>query len=224
MYIVQLDENNFFTGTYAKVGAVPGGITVESLPPSENYLCYKLVDKEVTEEVREPVTVYERAVVDENNVVTTYISQAYDENGELMNSTSITEDEYNNLSDEEKENVIISSYPTIETIELSKEEYDALSDDEKGEVTISYKTDDNGNLVYETREIKKTIKVWEFSQVRYDELEESKNNQDSSSTELSMMEEINTLKEDNENLKEQVSTLDSTLTALIEDILPSITE
>ena len=39
MFNVQLDENNFFTGSYATIGVVPNGVNVETLPPTENQLC-----------------------------------------------------------------------------------------------------------------------------------------------------------------------------------------
>ena len=50
MINVLLDENNYFTGNYATVGKIEGGIDVESLPPSENQTCYFLT---TVEEIRQ---------------------------------------------------------------------------------------------------------------------------------------------------------------------------
>lgn len=43
MYSVQLDENGYFTGSYAEVGSVEDGVSVPSLPPDmSKATCYKL--------------------------------------------------------------------------------------------------------------------------------------------------------------------------------------
>lgn len=36
MYSIKLDVNKFFTGTYAKVGKVDGGVDIPTLPPTED--------------------------------------------------------------------------------------------------------------------------------------------------------------------------------------------
>ena len=38
MFNVLLDEDNYYTGVYAKVGKIEGGVDVDVLPPSENSL------------------------------------------------------------------------------------------------------------------------------------------------------------------------------------------
>lgn len=168
MYVVQLDENMFFTGTYAKIGSILNGVQVEELPPSENSLCYKLVDKEVTETKEIPVLQYIMYTTSETETVTTYTIPSVDELG-LETRITITEEEYNALSEEEKADVEIIEVPLTITTELTKEEYDALED--KSNTVVSYKTDEEGNIVYETIEVTNIVKVWEFSQERYDELE-----------------------------------------------------
>lgn len=52
MYIVSLDKDSYFTGSYAKIGSIPNGVSVESLPPDINgskAICWKLtlVEEEV---------------------------------------------------------------------------------------------------------------------------------------------------------------------------------
>lgn len=37
MYSVKLDENKYFTGSYASVGSIPGGVMVDSLPEHSDY-------------------------------------------------------------------------------------------------------------------------------------------------------------------------------------------
>ena len=69
MYNVQLDENLFFTGNYAKVGSVKNGVSVDKLPPSDNALCYKLVDVEVTTEHEEPVLQYMIDTINESGEI-----------------------------------------------------------------------------------------------------------------------------------------------------------
>ena len=144
MYNVQLDENMFFTGSYAKKGTLNNGFNVTSLPPTENSLCYKLVDVEVTKSYEEPVLQYITHTVSDTEFDTFYYTVSTDEeNNEFYNY-------------------------------LSEEEYNALSDEEKSNVMVSYKEDEEGNLVYETIEYIEIVKDWEFSQERYDELEAEK--------------------------------------------------
>ena len=42
MYSVKLDDNNYFTGNYAEIGSVDGGMDVESLPEDlSRAICYR---------------------------------------------------------------------------------------------------------------------------------------------------------------------------------------
>lgn len=209
MYNVQIDENMFFTGNYAKVGTVQNGVNVEKLPPNENSLCYKLVDVEVTKSCEEPVLQRVMYTTSDTEFDVLYHTVSIDEeNNETYNY--LTEEEYNALSDEEKQDVVVERIPQMITVELTREEYDALSEDEKSNVMISYKEDEEGNLVYETIEYTGMVKDWEFSQERYDELEaerikreqemeQEKEYQDSISNEA--------LKAENQMLMEQVDML-----------------
>ncbi|WP_312369046.1 hypothetical protein [Lachnoclostridium sp.] len=59
MYNIKLDVNDYFTGTYAKVGRVDGGIDLPTLPPTEDNikaLAYKYCT-------------YERQITKQNPVV-----------------------------------------------------------------------------------------------------------------------------------------------------------
>lgn len=175
MYTVQVDENMFFTGNYAIVGSVKNGVSVTKLPPSENSLCYKLIDVEVPTEFEEPVL--------------QYIKEITDDNGELI------------------------------TVELTKEEYSALTDEEQSEVIVSYKKDENDNIVYETVEITEIVKDWEFSQEKYDELEQKRKDEEAQQkAEEEYQESISnkTLKEENEALMEQVDVLTACLLEMSE--------
>lgn len=200
MYNVQLDENMFYTGSYAKVGTVNNGVNVETLPPSENSLCYKLVDAEVTVNEDRPILQYSMYTASETEFTTSY----WDNEAGFP----ITEAEYNDLTDDEKENVTVTQTPVVIRTELTKEEYDALED--KSNAFITHKTDDNGDLVFETVEVTKIVKQWQFSQERYDEMEAAKlAAEEAAKSEAEYQESISneTLKAENEALTEQVMIL-----------------
>lgn len=213
MYNVQLDENMFFTGSYAKKGTINNGVNVETLPPTENSLCYKLVDVEVTETRQQPILQYIMRTVSDTEFTTTY---TYTETG-----VQITEEEYNALTDEEKSEITVTQIPVVTTTELTKEEYDALED--KSNVIVSYKTDEEGNLVYETVEETKTVKDWEFSQERYDELEAAKKaEEEAEKAEAEYQQSIS-----NETLANRIGELETaavTLESMSEAILKGVNE
>ena len=170
MYNVKVNENYFYQGAYAKVGKVEGGIDMSTLPPEENQFCYYINFKEEIEIRQVPAKAYYKYETSETEFDFIYEVKSVDENNEEI-TNSITEKEYNTLTDEEKENVTITQTPKVIQVELTKEEYEALSDEEKVEVYVFDKTDEEGNLVYE--DVKKTVivKEWAFSQEKYDELE-----------------------------------------------------
>lgn len=169
MFNIQIDENNFYTGNYASIGTLPNGINVEKLPPSENSLCYKLVDKEITKEVSQPILQYTKTVESDTEFETIYTIESLDEDGNII-TTSLTKEEYETLDDIDKESVNISQIAKIITVTLTKDAFDVLDETEKSKFTASYKEDENGNIVYETVQTTEIIKDWEFSQEKYDEL------------------------------------------------------
>ena len=200
MYNVQLDENMFYTGSYAKVGTINNGINVETLPPTENSLCYKLVDVEVTVNEDRPILQYFMRTASETEFTTSYW-----DNG---TGFPITEGEYNNLTDDEKVNITVTQTPVVIHTELTKEEYDALED--KTNTIITQKTDEHGDLVCETVEVTKIVKQWQFFQERYDEMEAAKlAAEEAAKSEAEYQESISneTLKAENEALTEQVAIL-----------------
>lgn len=209
MFNVQLDENMFYTGSYAKKGTLKNGIDVTSLPPAENSLCYKLVDVEVTKSYEKPITQYIMYTESETEFEVSYYTTSIDEEGnEIYNY--IDEDEYNALSDEEKKDYTEERMPKMVSVELTKEEYDALADEEKSKVVVSYKEDEEGNLVYETIYYTEIVKEWEFSQERYDELEAEKiKKEQEMEQEKEYQESISNeaLKAENQMLMEQVEML-----------------
>ena len=170
MYNVQLDDNMFFTGSYAKKGTLNNGFNVASLPPTENSLCYKLVDVEVTKSYEKPILQYIMYTTSETEFDISYYTVSVDEN-DYETYNYFTEEEYNALSDEEKQEVVEERFPKMVCIEFTEEEYEALSDEEKSNVMVSYKEDEEGNIIYETVEYTEMVKDWEFSQERCDELE-----------------------------------------------------
>ena len=84
MITVLLDSNNFWTGSYAKIGSIPNGILVSTLPSDlSNYktTCYKWGEYET--EVQVPIEV-QTPVIDE-----TTGEQKIDEQGNLVFETVI---------------------------------------------------------------------------------------------------------------------------------------
>ena len=218
MYSVQLDENKFYTGNYATLGRLIDGIEVDELPPIKNQRCYYL--KETTEKVNvpSPVLIYTQTIIE--NTQTKYI----------FDGVEISEEEYNALSDIEKNTVEVINSPIVKEVTLTKEEYDLLSEKEKSEVVISYETDIDGNLVYENKEETRVVNEWVYSENKYNELkaleEEKENNREKTDSEkiTELETQVSTLQSDNESLLEQIELLDSTLSVMLEDILPSIVD
>ena len=241
MYNVQVNENNFYTGSYATVGTVKNGVNVSKLPPSENSLCYKLVDVEVPEEKQVPILEYTKTVESETEFDTYYTMTVINEDVEETESDttgdetetpvteestettiSITEEEYNELSDEEKERVTITQVPKMVTIVLLKDEYDALSDEEKDGFIAAYRVDENGELVLETIQVTKIVKDWEFSQERYDELEAERVQKEKEQEEAQEYQESisnEALKAENQMLREEVAALKDENAALNDEVV-----
>lgn len=218
MYNVQVDENMFFTGSYAKVGTVKNGVNVDKLPPFENSLCYKLVDAEVPVTYEEPIVQYVVYTQSDTEFDVDYSIKETDEDGNET-YTYLTEEEYNALSEEEKANVSVTETPKMITVEITKDDYDNLSDDEKFNVEISYKTDENGYVLYETVEKIETVKDWEFSQERYDEIEAKRiADEEQSKADKEYQESISNevLKAENQMLTEQVDMLTTCLMEMSE--------
>lgn len=167
MYNVQVNEQGFYMGSYATVGTVKDGVAVTSLPPSENSLCYKLVDVKVQKEKQQPILQYTKMTESETEFDFYYFLTTEDEEGNEV-ETPITEEEYETLK--ETSSIQIEQSPKIVTIILNSEEYSALDDEEKENFIAAYKEDENGELVYETIIVTEIVKDWEFSQEKYDEL------------------------------------------------------
>lgn len=224
MFNVQVDADNFFTGSYATIGVVPNGVDVKTLPHAENSLCYKLVDVEVPVTYEEPIVQYVVYTQSDTEFDVDYSIKETDEDGNET-YTYLTEEEYNALSEEEKANVSVTETPKMITVEITKDDYDNLSDDEKFNVEISYKTDENGYVLYETVEKIETVKDWEFSQERYDEIEAKRiADEEQSKADKEYQESISNevLKAENQMLTEQIIMLDETMTIMLEEILPSL--
>lgn len=98
MFNVLLDEDNYYTGIYAKVGKIEGGVDVDVLPPSENSLWYKLVEEMIETTEKVPILQYVR-----------------EPNGmdELLENRIINESQYSELSEEDQK-LYTASYATDE--------------------------------------------------------------------------------------------------------------
>ena len=127
MFNVLLDKDNYYTGVYAKVGKIEGGIDVEKLPPSENSLGYKLVEDMIETTEKVPILQYVR----EPNSM-----------DEPLASRIIDESQYSELSEEDQKLY-----------------------------TVSYVTDEEGNLLLQEISVSKLQQRWEYHQERFDELE-----------------------------------------------------
>lgn len=98
MFNVLLDEDNYYTGVYAKVGKIEGGVDVDVLPPSENSLGYKLIEEMVETTEKVPILQYIR---EPNNT------------DELLENRIIDESQYSELSEEDRK-LYTASYATDE--------------------------------------------------------------------------------------------------------------
>ena len=96
MFNVLLDEDNYYTGVYAKVGKIEGGVDVDVLPPSENSLGYKLIEEMVETTEKVPILQYIR---EPNNT------------DELLENRIIDESQYSELSEEDRK-LYTASYAT----------------------------------------------------------------------------------------------------------------
>lgn len=211
MYNVQLDESNFYTGNYATFGFVANGVNVEKLPPSENQLCYFLADK--TEYVKAQYPVKTRA-----KYVTEITETKY------LDSVEISEEDYDLLSDDEKENVSTVSTSMEKVVYVTDEEYDNMTTEEQSEVFICYVTDDEGNVVYEEKEEPITVKKWVYSESKYKELQTAEEGRENSkektdSEKISdLTKEVERLQSNNDSLSDQVTTLTDCLIEMSEII------
>ena len=98
MFNVLLDEDNYYTGVYAKVGKIEGGVDVDVLPPSENSLGYKLIEEMVETTEKVPILQYIR---EPNNT------------DELLENRIIDESQYSELREEDRK-LYTASYATDE--------------------------------------------------------------------------------------------------------------
>lgn len=117
MYNIKLDENKYFTGSYAKIGKVQGGVDIPTLPPTNDATKarhYKYDYYEVTNIITVPV-------IDEETD-----EQKVDENDELMfTEETITQKVLGWFFDEEKYNAYIEAEAN-KPVELTQEEKVAL--------------------------------------------------------------------------------------------------
>lgn len=125
MINVLLDENNYYTGNYANVGKIEGGVDVESLPPVENQTCYFLEETEEPKEIEiEKIAYYK---------LTT--TMATDENGdekEIETAIEITEEEAANDENAFPKPVLDEDgNPVMETITITEKVQKWILDENK---------------------------------------------------------------------------------------------
>lgn len=147
MYSVELDENKYFTGSYASVGSVEGGIFVEELPPANGHqCCYKYDYHDVTTE--ETVMV---PVIDKETGMQKF------ENGEPVFDTetrSVTRSVLGWVFDEQKHH------------ELMEQEFNAVK-----QAKISELSSICEQTIFEGLDIETTLGVEHFSLEISDQLE-----------------------------------------------------
>lgn len=198
MFNVALDKDNFFTGNYATVGTVENGVFVNELPPSGNkQLFYHLTEKEVVKTKEVPEKVYIKYTNSETETINTY----YDKDGIQL---YITDEEYNNLSEEERLFIVINN-----------------------------KTDEEGNIIYKTVEYTEIIKEWVYDEEKYNifinekaqkEAEDLAKKEEEEKAEKEKAEEIANLKSALEEQKEFSNSMFFTLDSLLTDVIPSLME
>lgn len=226
MFNVALDKDNFFTGNYAKVGTVENGVFVNELPPSENQLCYYLTDKEIIRTKELPEKLYIKYVDSETETTTIY-------RGKDGLQLAITDEEYTDMTNEEKADIIVETVPTIVSVEITEEEYNSLSEDEKLFIMVCNKTDEEGNIIYKTVEYAESVKEWVFSEEKYKifinekeqkEAEELAKREAEEKAKQEKAEEIANIKSELERQKEFSSSVLFTLDNLLTEVIPSLME
>ena len=126
MITVLLDSNNFWTGSYAKIGSIPNGISVNTLPTDlSNYktTCYKWGEYETEVQVLVEV---QTPVIDE-----TTGEQKIDEQGNLVFETVIEiqtqkETRVGWIFDEEKHMKILEEIASYIPPKTDKEKIESL--------------------------------------------------------------------------------------------------
>lgn len=131
MIIVQLDKLGYFTGSYAKIGSIPNGVKVDSLPTDlSNYktTCWKYGEYEVEVEVEVPVQgePIQVPVIDEETG-----EQVVDENGELVFETQdgeitmeteiVKETRIGWIFDEVKHKALLKEIEDVEPVKTQEE-------------------------------------------------------------------------------------------------------
>ena len=99
------------------------GVDVQELPPEENQLCYFLTTEMKDAEKQQPV-LGKFILKETDEVAVSYVNN--DEPAYF-----ILEEEYNTISNEDKELYTKKETPITKSVQLTDEEYDALSDEEK---------------------------------------------------------------------------------------------
>ena len=227
MFNVALDKDNFFTGNYAKVGTVENGVYVNELPPAgDKQLFYYLTEKEVIKTKEVPEKVYIKYVDSDTETINVY----KDKDGLQL---TITDDEYNNMTDEEKSNITIETVPALVSIKITEEEYNNLSEDKKLFIIVSNKTDEEGNIIYKTVEYTEEVKEWCFDKEKYNifinekaqkEAEEAAKKEEQEKAEQEKAQEIANLKSALDEQIEFSNSMFFTLDNLLTDVIPSLME
>lgn len=106
MYNVRLDENKYYTGSYAKVGKVKDGVDLPSLPPEEDYekaLCYKYDEYSYEETTSMPKTQEVEKIDDVTGETITVTEFVLDEEGNVVyEDVIVTKTNIGWIFDEEK--------------------------------------------------------------------------------------------------------------------------
>ena len=174
MITVLLDSNNFWTGSYAKIGSIPNGTSVGALPSDlSNYktTCYKWGEYEV--EVQVPIEV-QTPVIDE-----TTGEQKIDEQGNLVFETAVEmqtqkETRVGWIFDEEKHMKILEEIASYIPPKTDKEKIEDLTQENEAlthrvstlqevnaiqEETITNLTEENLSIMMAITEMYETMGV-----------------------------------------------------------------
>ena len=153
MFNVLLDEDNYYTGVYAKIGKIDGGVDVDVLPPSENSLGYKLVKEMVETTEKVPILQYIR---EPNNM----------DDG-LLENRIIDESQYSELSEEDQK-LYTASYATDENGNLLLQEISVSKLQKRWEYHQEKHDELESKMISELEEQEKLIKSLSSEQQRAD--------------------------------------------------------
>ena len=148
MFFAILDKDNYYTGNYNTSDDTASGVRIDMLPSEVDIRLQKAYKA-----VKKTKLVNKKVPVMEKYITTTVKQTTTDEN-----------------TGEEKE-IEVPSVRILTDEEIKKEGID------ESKVSLREKTDESGNVVYETKDVEEEFYVWEKDEIKYKDIKNQMLNQ-----------------------------------------------